>query len=234
MKQQIKESYDQIHAPQNLINETKAKIHEQVMKEEQTNKPKSWLTVTRVASVIAACVCIVAVGAHFLQEKPRVTEPFGNEVNVGEGINPEGAQFQGVKSQDEWKEYVAGVKENPIAEQKIEGQYILYEMIQDVDGTPYHLQIQMKEGTIKASGEAYVLEGTLVFVVFEGTNSISMTELEIRNTSQFTKDVIQLEQKDINKDGKEDFLLETSADSGQTIQTWYTLDNEFTVVKVEK
>ncbi|MDO5293056.1 MAG: hypothetical protein Q4F05_09930 [bacterium] len=234
MKRQIKESYDQIHAPITLINETKQLVHTTDTKEPAPKKRHTRVPMYLTAS-IAACLCILlaATGIQHLNTSSSSGSSLNdNPVNVGGPASTYAPkEFNSIKSADDWNHYLSEVKNSGKTDITLDNDYILYETPVSCQGKDCSLQIQIKQGKLTKQQEDYTLEGNYLCVIMEGNAILGSTTLETKSSSQFTGEPVTVKQEDLDHDGNMEFAMEGCSE--QDGVTWYHITNEFTAEKFE-
>ncbi|MDO5519345.1 MAG: hypothetical protein Q4G58_02515 [bacterium] len=230
MKRQIQESYDQIHAPISLINDTKRLVHSSLENEPIRHPRHSRKPIYLAASMAACLTILITAGIHFLHNKPQATSPLTeNQVNVAPGVTSEAKQFGTFKSVDEWKQYLSSIKKSGNASITLENDFILYETPIMLQGKMETIQIQIKQGKLSKQQEDYLLEGNYECVITDGPTILGRTQLALTSSSQFTKDSITVTQEDLDHDGTLEFALDHEA-----TKIWYQISSDYKVIEYKK
>lgn len=248
MEKQIKDSFNEIHAPKDLIEDTKKKMYKLNEEELHKTQPKKyhWKAVTGIAS-IAACAVILITGKQIFQQDMNTdsTTPKQEVVDLTEGETSflgtdkdsmEGFEFEGTKELSEWYQVLENIKVNNDERINLDGNYIIFTTDYPKGEKEYRLDLLVDRGELYWENDQLILQGNFKAEVYDGDEKISESNLNIASSSQFTSKDCKLEMQDINQDGVMDFLLETSTneeEEGLASEWWYTLDEFDNVIKCE-
>ncbi len=241
MDKRIKESFDQIHAPKSLVDDTINKIHAEQRGEtiENNKKQRNLKPIIRVVTAFAACVALVFAvtnmagdgimgnnNSNTQDDMTNIADLSGKEdsLNAGDSNAAEENLFDSTKGVAEWKQVLENLKENENEIINLEDDYVIYTTTYESDGKEYRLDILLKDGCLYPK-DIVIVQGQFEARVFLG-NDVVRTGLDITSTSQFSEAGANLILEDINEDGQMDFLLETMCDNdGTKTEVWYTLDS---------
>ena len=247
MEKQIKDAFNEIHAPKDLIEDTKKKMHKLNEEGLHKTKPKTfhWKAVTGIAS-IAACAVIFITGKQIFQNTNNDSAtPKQEVVDLTEGENAflgtdndsmEGFEFEGTKELSEWYQVLEDIKVNNEERIILDGNYVIFTTTYPKGEQEYRLDLLVESGELYWENDQLILQGDFKAEVYDGDEKISESGLNISSSSQFTSNDCMLDMEDVNQDGLMDFLLETSAykeEPGLASEWWYTLDEFNNVMKCE-
>ncbi len=235
MKRRIQESYDQIHAPNMLINETKQLVHNAVLTEKKKPRPNYIKPILYTAASIAACACIFILGTKVTTSDNAPTTPIGNEqVDVGTGVDIKEQQFGSVETIDAFHTFLQSVKDKGEQSVSLTKEYTVGEFTVAEGNKTYDVKIQVKGGNLTLRQSDYYLKGTYVCVISEGTNILSTEQIGITDSNQFTTDNITLRQEDMNQDGITEFLLTNKTENSQPQELWYQIQTDGKLKLIEQ
>lgn len=247
MEKQIKDAFNEIHAPKDLIEDTKKKMHQLNKKELHKTKHKTyhWKAVTGIAS-LAACAVILITGKQIFQPDINNNSTTSNQevVDLTEGGNSfhgadnnsmEGFKFEGRKELSEWYQVLEDIRGNDEERINLNGNYVIFTTAYPKGEKEYRLDLLVERGELYWENDQLILQGNFKAEVYDGEEKISESNLNIDSSSQFTSKDCKLEMQDINQDGVMDFLLEisTEEEEGLAFEWWYTLDEYDEVIKCE-
>jgi hypothetical protein len=238
MEKQIKDAFNEIHAPKDLIEDTKQKMHKLNDEQNHKTKPKfhHWKAVTGIASLAACAVIIIAGKQVFLTDSDK---PVQDVVDLAEGENSLNTseneafkefEFEGTKELSEWYQVLEDIKVNPEERTTLDGNYVIFTTDYVKDENEYQIDLLVERGELHWENNQLILQGTFKAKVSDEENILSESVLDIISSSQFTSKDAVLEMEDINEDGSPDFLLETIYNESSQ---WYTLDENNNITIVE-
>lgn len=242
MEKQIKDAFNEIHAPKDLIEDTKQKMHKLNDEQNHKTKPKfhHWKAVTGIAS-LAACAVIMIAGKQVLQNdiSPDSDKPLQDVVDLAEGENSLNTsengtfkefEFEGTKELNEWYQVLEDIKVNQEERTTLDGNYVIFTTNYVKDENEYQIDLLVERGELYWENDQLILQGTFKAKVSDEEQILSESALDIISNSQFTSKDAVLEMEDINQDGSADFLLETVYNESSQ---WFTLDenNNLTIVE---
>lgn len=247
MDKHIKDSFHQIHAPKDLIEDTKKKVHKAMEEDDHVTtiqKKHHFNTVTALAT-LAACAAIMVTGKHFLTTETSKEPPLDmvditnttEEENFfnGESIIPmKEFNFEGRKSLSEWHRVLDDIESNFSEQVYLDDTYVIFAFDYPMEDKEYQVEMLVERGELYSENDTIILEGTFkAQVSLEGT-MVCESSLAIDSSSQFTQKNVELTLEDINKDGKLDFLLETAyGQDKDNTSCWYTLDEQCNVIECD-
>lgn len=244
MDKHIKEAFDQIHAPKDLIEDTKKKMHSAQKAENITIKPKKfhWKAVAGVAT-LAACAVIMVTGKHFYETESSKDpkQDIANITDLTEGkdsLNGDNQnsmkefEFEGAKKLSEWHQVLENIRVNYNERINLDENYVIFTFKYPKGDEEYQIDLLVERGELYLENDEIILQGNFKAQIYLGEEKINETSLNINSSSQFTADNADLELKDINQDGSMDFLLETAHNGEQdSTSSWYTLDEDCNVIE---
>lgn len=242
MNKHIKDSFDQIHAPKELIEDTKKKMHK-VMEEDHvtTHKTYHWKPAVALATV-AACAVIMVTGKHFLttetsEEAPVDIVDITNITEEENSLNGDGTipvkefSFEGRKSLSDWHRVLDDIEINFSEQVYLDDTYVIFTFDYPMENKEYQVEMLVERGELYSENDTIILQGTFKAAVYLEGTKICESGLGITSNSQFTQKEAELTLEDKNKDGNLDFLLETSySQNGESTSCWYTLDEQCNVI----
>lgn len=244
MDKQIKEVFNEIHAPKDLIEDTKKKMHDAQKADNIIIKPKryNWKAAAGIATV-AACAVIMVTGKHFYDTE-NSESPQKDMVNIADLTKENDSfngdshnstkefEFEGIKSLSEWQRVLENIRVNDNDRIYLDENYVIFTFKYPKGEEEYQINLLVKGGELYTQNDEIILQGNFKAEVYLGEDKINETSLNINSSSQFTVNNADLEMKDINQDGSMDFLLET-AYNGEKESTfgWYTLDEDCNVIE---
>lgn len=235
MKQTLHETYDEIHAPQWLIEETKTKVHKEMKQIEEgnlVNRSRHGKNGRRVAAEIvvamAACVSIVILGKQMT--KPKSIVPISDtKKELGQTQNdtkekPNQGVVCGTIKLEQWKETLAKIKADQISEQALEAEVIVYEADTVIKDATYQVQVRAKDGVVRKQGEDYVLSANYFLCIEQKGTRLSSKQILLEDETLFTKEVECVTIEDDNKDGIPDYKIGAH---------WYTTSPTLAIIALE-
>lgn len=242
MDKQIKDAFNQIHAPKDLIEDTKKKMHniQETDKVIRKTKRPHWKAAAGIATV-AACAVILVTGKHFYGTKNSEDSPqdIVNITDFTEGKDSFNGndkdsmkefEFEGTRKLSEWHQVLEDIKVNYKDRTYLDENYVIFTFNYPKGEEEYQIDLLVERGELYSENDELILQGNFKAEVYLGEEKISETSLNINSSTQFTSDNADLEMKDINQDGSMDFLLETAYHGEQdNTLDWYTLDEDFNV-----
>ena len=242
MDKQIKKAFDQIHAPKDLIEDTKDKIHNLQKEDNITIKQKkySWKSAAGIAT-LAACAVIMITGKHFYdtdhskdsqKDMVDITDFEGKDSFNGDKNSLKEFDFEGSEKLSEWHQVLEYIRVNYNERISLDKNYVIFTFKYPKGEDEYQIDLLVERGELYLENDQLILQGNFKAEVYLEEEKINETSLNINSSSQFTADNADLEMKDINQDGSMDFLLET-AYNGEQDNTfdWYTLDEDCNVIE---
>lgn len=242
MDKQIKDAFNQIHAPKDLIEDTKKKMHniQETDKVIRKTKRPHWKAAAGIATV-AACAVILITGKHFYGTENSEDSPqdIVNITDFTEGKDSFNGndkdsmkefEFEGTRKLSEWHQVLEDIKVNYKERTYLDENYVIFTFNYPKGEEEYQIDLLVERGELYSENDELILQGNFKAEVYLGEEKISETSLNINSSSQFTSDNANLEMKDINQDGSMDFLLETAYNGEQdSTLDWYTLDEDFNI-----
>lgn len=243
MDKQIKDAFNQIHAPKDLIEETKQKMHNIQEADKVIAKPKRhyWKAAAGIATV-AACAVVMVTGKHFYdtENSERSQQDIVNITNFTEDKDSWNGddknsikefEFEGTDRLSEWQQVLEYKKINYNERTYLDKNYVIFTFNYPKGEQEYQIDLLVERGELYSKNNELILQGNFKAEVYLGEEKINETSLNINSSSQFTSDKADLEIKDINQDGSMDFLLETAYHGEQdSTLDWYTLDEDYNVI----
>lgn len=243
MDKQMKDVFNEIHAPKDLIEDTKKKMHN-AQNADNIMKPKRpiWKAAAGIATV-AACAVIIVTGKHFYEiensESPQ--EDIVNIVDLTEekdSFNGDSHnstkefEFEGIKSLSEWQNVLENISINDNDRIYLDENYVIFTFKYPKGEEEYQIDLLVEGGELYSENDKIILQGNFKAEVWLGEDKINETSLNINSSSQFTVNNADLEMKDINNDGSMDFLLETAYNGEQeSTSGWYTLNEDGNIIE---
>ena len=234
MRQNIKESFDQIHAPKSLIEETKRKIHESEQIPIQKQKVSPYKRGIVGILVAAASIAIVYGGMHFANNKGDTRIPFNqNQVNVGNQDMITGDSVRPVKSEEDWKEYIQSVTIADNKEIILEDNYTVYTLPIQRQNREFVIEIQVKEGTLRSITDTIEVTGKFYLVVSEGSQIIKQTQLDMHASRQFVMETNEANIETSIENDEVIITLEDIQENEQIKNIQYSIDSNWNIKKLE-
>lgn len=242
MDKQIKEAFDQIHAPKDLVKDTKEKMHSLQKGDNITIKQKKyhWKAFAGIAT-IAACAVIMITGKHFYdtdyskdsqKDMVDITDLEGKDSFNGDKNSMKKFTFEGSEKLSEWHQVLEDIRVNYNERISLDKNYVIFTFKYPKGEKEYQIDLLVERGELFSENGEIILQGNFKAEVYLGEDKINETSLNITSSSQFTSDNADLEIKDINQDGSMDFLLETAYNGEQdSTFDWYTLDEDCNVIE---
>lgn len=242
MDKQIKDAFNEIHAPKDLIEDTKQKMHKLNDEQNHKTKPKfhHWKAVSGIAS-LAACAVIIIAGKQILQNDKNLdpdqtlqdvvdlTEG-ETSLNTSENETFKEFQFEGTDKLSEWYQILEDINVNQEERISLDQNYVIFTTDYVRNENEYQIDLLVEQGELYWENNQLILQGTFKAKVSDEENILSESVLDIISSSQFTSKGAVLKMEDINEDGSIDFLLETTYNESSQ---WYTLDENNNVTIVE-
>lgn len=234
MRQNIKESFDQIHAPKSLIEETKRKIHESEQIPIQKQKVSPYKRGVVGILVAAASIAIVYGGIHFANNNGDTHIPFNqNQVNVGNQDMIKGDSVRLVKSQEDWQAYIQSVMVTDNQEIVLKDDYTVYTLpAVKREDKEFIIEVQVKEGTLRCSNNTVELTGKFYCVVSEGSRIIKQTQLDMYASRQFVMESNEVHIETSIENDEVLLTLEDIQENGEAKNIQYIIDSDWNIEKL--
>ncbi|WP_167955178.1 hypothetical protein [Anaerosporobacter faecicola] len=231
MKHTIKNSFDQIHAPKELIQETKRMIHdtEQIQKRKKENTIRK-TTIGILAT--AASLAVLLVGTNVFKEKNTSSQPLGQSgVNVANQDTTDEFKVERTKTEAEWKEYLQQIDTETNQEIALTDAYTVCLIPFVKEGMDYHIEIQLKEGILLIQNQEERVTGEFYCVIYEGSRIIEEEKLSQLTSKQFTKQPMEPIVEAKVEEETVTFVLENVLENGETEQIAFQLDSEWKITQ---
>ena len=247
MKKQIKDSFDQIHAPQALINDTKRKVHQAQLHNQTPVQPKRKLkNITRTVCALAASVVLMITGYNFFISDSSFLNGSDDSGKIADIKEPSdsfhGADhnsihefaFEGTKQLNDWYQLL---KKNDLkGEERIQldDNYVIFSFGYPREEDEYQIDIVIKGGELYLENSILCLQGDFQAKVYHQGKQLAKTSLNITSSCQFTSTDTTIDLQDVDRDGQMDFYLETKH-SGENDDNfaWFTLQQDGNIVELE-
>lgn len=249
MNKQIKESFDQIHAPEFLIEDTKRKLHEAEAKKTSTTKQQNihWKTITGTACALAACAVIMVTGYNFFNtspSSPNVPEGSGeiadlkeqsDSLNATDNTSINEFTFEGTKQLNDWYQLLENSDLKGEERIQLEENYAIFTFYYPKGEDEYQINIVLEQGVIDFVHSQPVLQGDFKAEVYYQGKQLTKTSLNITSNCQFLSKDAAINLQDVNQDGQPDFSLETEHNQGNDdTLAWFTLDENCNIIEMSK
>ena len=243
MEKQIKETFNEIHAPKSLIEDTKKKV-----KEAQSGKPvtqnKTTYHLKAVAGIatLAACAVFMVMGKTFMTTENKKTPEtdIANTTDFFDDTTSYNAaddnpikefEFTPKKQLSDWHQFLENTGDTFAKQTSLDANYVIYTFDYPSQEETYHIEISVENGELYREENNFILKGSFKGEVFLENIKLKETTLNISSSSQFTTQEVVLDLQDMNNDGFMDFLLETAYnDDDENSTQWYTVDEEFQII----
>lgn len=243
MEQQIKETFNEIHAPKSLIEDTKKKVREAQGGKTviQNKKTYHWKAVAGIAT-IAACATFMIMGKTFITPESTktpgtdiadTTDFFDDADSYNASLDNQNKEFtfSEKKQLSDWYQLLENTEITSAKQTSLDANYIIYAFDYPSQEGTYKIEISVKNGELSNEENQLILKGVFKGEVYSENTKIGETTLDISSSSQFTKEDIVFDLQDMNGDGVMDFLLETSHNETEENSTeWYTVDEEHNII----
>lgn len=246
MDKHIKDTFNQIHAPKDLIEDTKKKMSEVSKNETHSIKKKNhhWKGAAGIAS-LAACTVILVIGRQFFQndidsnsnkDMVDITDftQGKDSFNTDDKNSIKEFEFEGTKKLRDWYKVLENIDTNINESVNLDENYIIFTAEYPRGDMEYQIDLLVERGELYRENDRLILRGNFKAKIYESDKFLNESDLNIDSNSQFTVKDAVVKMQDINQDGSIDFLLETACNQGQeSAEEWFTLDDNLNVVKCE-
>ena len=246
MDKHIKDTFNQVHAPKNLIEDTKKKMLEASKNETHIIKKKNhhWKAVTAITS-LAACAMILVIGKQFFQndidsnpnkDMVDITDfsQGKDSFNADDKSSIKEFEFEGTKGLSDWYKVLENIDTNINESVNLDENYVIYTAKYPKGDIEYQIDLLVERGELYRENDRLILRGNFKAKIYESDKLLQESDLNIDSTSQFTTKDAVVKMQDRNQDNSMDFLLETACEQGQeSTEEWFTLDGNLSVVKCE-
>ena len=226
MKNQIKETFNQIHAPKELIEETKLMIHNN--EDKKSYKPAIAI-ISGIASV-AACI-IICIHLPFFnlssgqgQQAASPSDMYNNSVSSSSGIEYIDSNSQYYSN---WFYLINTMQDesNTTTSLELKNTLVFNSSYEYNDENTYTFKYIITKGLLYYNKDKLMLDGELVIKVYNDINMpLSTITFQLKDSSLFIEDTPWLIAKDINHDGNNEIFLDCLSSK------WYTLDENYKLI----
>lgn len=226
MKEKLKETLDQIHAPKSLVEDTLTKLHATSETEKQIRKSKKQKQIViRTMTGLAAAIVVLLAGKEFFTPVTDHTAQDSATESIEDGVVAAGdsaAESDDLeeftfsddkKGISEWKSAVELFEKGDEATGSLDGTYIVYETEFTGENEPCHLQILCRDAVLTKKEDKVVLSGTFWGSMTDSTGESVTSDLPIVSTTQFSSDSAEIPLEETDKDGIFKLELETLFES---------------------
>lgn len=247
MKKQIKDSFQQIHAPQALIDDTKRKVHEAAEGKGVTAPAKySRKSITNTVGALAACVVLMVIGYEFLKNDSSFSNVSGDSDKIADftdqsdslngtgNTSMDGFTFEGTKQLNDWYQLLENSDLKGKERIQLDENYVIFSFNYPKGEEEYQINILIEGGDILLEDEKPFVQGDFQAEVYHQGKQLAKTSLNITSSCQFTSKDATIELQDVDQDGRMDFLLETEhTGENDDISAWFTLNESGSVIEIK-